>query len=54
MPGRMSIQDVHLLVAQARLEADEPGFKVLYSPTRVVAKLLIPWTGVFPSVRLHR
>ncbi|TVY82294.1 Secondary metabolism regulator laeA, partial [Lachnellula suecica] len=27
----MTIQDVHLLVAQARLEADNPAFKVLYS-----------------------
>ncbi|KAF8849992.1 UMTA methyltransferase [Acephala macrosclerotiorum] len=26
----MSIQDVHLLVAQARLEADEPGFKAYF------------------------
>jgi hypothetical protein len=28
----MSIQDVHLLVAQARLEADNPAFKVMQNP----------------------
>jgi hypothetical protein len=28
---RMAIQDVHLLVAQARVEADNPAFKVCFT-----------------------
>jgi len=32
----MPVQDVHLLVAQARLEADDPAFKVLFSASIVI------------------
>lgn len=28
VPRRMSISDVHFLIARARLEADNPAFKV--------------------------
>jgi hypothetical protein len=49
---RMAIQDVHLLIAQARLEADNPTFKVYPRPPYNL-KLLSPYAGLFPPICLH-
>jgi hypothetical protein len=49
---RMSIQDVHLLIAQARTEADNPAFKVYPSTsievdvTEFIRRHIFPYMSV--------
>ena len=49
---RMSIQDVQVLIAQARLEADDPAFKVrgLVPAAGKEAEFI---EGLFPPLCLH-
>ena len=39
-PVRMAIQDVHLLIAQARVEADDPAFRSVERCTNLLITLL--------------
>ncbi len=51
----MPIQDVHLLLAQARAEADNPAFKVQHNgPMDRAGERLNECPGLFTIVRLHR
>jgi len=47
------IQDVHLLIAQARVEADNPAFKVSERPIMALTTLLSFVRGVSAPLRLH-
>jgi len=49
----MPIQDVHLLIAQARVEADNPEFKVEVVSVSMMVTWLNVSLGLFPSVCLH-
>lgn len=53
---RMPIQDVQLLVAQARVEADDPSLKVKTEMIYFMRGCLLisGFAGIFPFVCVHR